>query len=277
MRPDRSGPRRAPLPLLPSVVWVVLSSLRLGKVAVLVVLVLAYALVELVRFAGAADRWPDTKRPLLAGAALVGLALGSELGFGFGGGRGLMLWAATMWLAARAAALAGLIAWSAQSGARAPLYAWRRCQVVSLVLSVLWWLVLLAAGEVTDPAVSAVSVHGIRVQLPGGVAMLLAFVALSLFGEGALQLRAMRETAAWLAQAPGVGPRSGRPPTRTPVPTVATSPAPAPTPVLPSMAPRSTPSRAAPPEAQVDWPVGDDDGAIGPVRPPAPIAFDDGE
>ena len=210
MLPDRTGLRRAPIPLLPSVLWVVLSSLRIGKVAVLLVLVLAFGLVEMVRFAVATGgQWPAAYRPAVAATGLAGVALGSELGFAFGGGRGLGLWAVTAWLAARAAAVAALIAFSSAARARPLLYRWRRCQVASVVLSVVLWLVLLASTEVKDPAVSAVSVHGVRLDMPGGVGLLLLLVAVSLLGEGALQLQAHRATGLWLTSRPS--PRRAAP------------------------------------------------------------------
>lgn len=194
------GLRRPPVPLLPALAWIVLSVVRIGDVAVLVVALLVIGLVELVSFVrSVADEHPQVRQPALAAGALMGLTLGAELGFGFGGGPGLALVAATAYLGARAAFVAAVIAWSASAGARRPLFAWRRVQVLGLAVSLVFWLVLLAGDGVVDPAAEAVNVHGIRFDLPGGVGLLLALVAASLVGEGILQFQAHRATEAWVA------------------------------------------------------------------------------
>lgn len=177
-----------------------LSVLRVGDVAVLLVALLVVGLVELVWLLRAiGDGHPGVRPPALAAAALTGLALGVELGFGFGGGPGLVLVAATAYLGARIAWLAALIGWSSSAHARRPLIAWRRCQVAGLATSALLWLVLVTGSEVTDRAVSAVTFHGIRFDLPGGSALLLVLISVSIVGEGVLQYQAHRATEEWAA------------------------------------------------------------------------------
>lgn len=208
-----TGLRRPPVPLLPSLTWVVLSVVRVGDVAVLLVAVLVAGLAELVRFVRVVgDRYPAVRSPAVAAGGLMGLALGAELGFGFGGGQGLALVAATAYLGARAAWLAATIVWSTAASARVPRFGWRRCQVVGVVVSLVLWLLLLAGDEVTDTSTSAVKVHGIRLALPGGSALLLVLIAVSVVAEGVLQYQAYGATEAWLA---GRGRRPSMPRRRT--------------------------------------------------------------
>lgn len=190
--------RRSPVPLLPALAWVVLSVVRVGDVAVLLVALLVVGLVELVWLLRGVDD-ARVRQPALAAGALMGLALGVELGFAFGGGPGLALVSATVYLGARATFVATAIAVTGAARARTAVFAWRRVQVLGLLVSLVLWLVLLAGQQASATATGAVRLHGIRFELPGGSALLLALIAVSVAGEGVLQYQAHKATEAWIA------------------------------------------------------------------------------
>lgn len=201
------------MPLLPALAWVVLSVVRVGDVALVLVVVAIVGMLELVWLLRSADG-PRVRQPAIAAGACLGLMLGVELGFAFGGGPGLVLVSATAYLGARATLLAAVIAASASARARGPLFAWRRTQVANLVVSLVLWLVLLGGQEASAAATGAVRLHGIRFDLPGGTALLLVLLAVSIGGEGVLQYRAYRTTEAWIGGRDRRAATAPRAPTR---------------------------------------------------------------
>lgn len=188
--------------------WPIAARFSIGDVSPLVLGLFGVALVTSLWFAVTlVSRAPATKPWLVASVAVAGLGLGTEIGFAFGGGRRLVLWSLTLWVASHAVGLATLIVLTRAARPRTALYAWRRCQVVNLVLSAVVWLLVVTAAEVATGSV--VATHGVKLDLGGGAVALFVLFAVSVIGEGLLARRALQLTNTWLVSPPR---RTGPPP-----------------------------------------------------------------